>query len=936
MGSTINTNIASLNAQRNLTTSQSALATSLQRLSSGMRINSAKDDAAGLAISERFSTQIRGLNQAIRNANDGTSLAQTGEAALAEVTNNLQRIRELAVQSTNSTNSTSDRAAIDLEVQQRLAEIDRSASQTSFNGQKILDGSFGLGSFQVGANAGETISVNLDSSVSMRTAAVGAIATTKSTSSITGAGATGGTIGLTNSTLLFGTAPGVATAGKVSFTATNFDFRPISGAVAGASTEQTIGVFSFGTPAAVQIDGNNAQTMTTALGTGASGALTNVVYGAAAVVTVDGLAITLGAADYSVAGALQTALNGALTTGSKNITATVDAVTGAVSFVRTSAGNTKAIAVTADAVAVGKGWTASTAGTGTFNTSAFDFATGGASAYGSFNVDGLGVTLTSTFADGAAMAAAVQTQLRLTNANYGATYDAGTATLNIKMAGSTTAPVVTVTDANTLAAGIANFVGTGGTPAVATTNATMTVDGTNIALTGSDTDIAGVAAELTTKMQASALGATYSAVVVGGTKLEIRHTGFTAGVVLTNVDSKAAAAGFVNSTGVTGVVAQTVAKNAALTIGATSITLDGNYGSYDGLAGAIHGKLGANYTATNAAGVITISRATTGVGSTAVNISAGTTNGVAGLTSFTDPATSAADVDGIIAGTAGADAGATTNASFKVDGNVVNLTGNYADGAAMATAVSGQLAGYTVGYAASKLNITNNITGSAAVAITANTAASAAAQANAISTGFGAATGTAGTAGGAVTLASGALTITAGTGAAVSMAGTYTSSQKLADAINANVSGVYASIGGAGADLGKLILSSAADFTLAGGGANLTAASYATNLSNGSLATVDVKTVTSANTAINAVDSALARVSTLRSTFGAVQNRFDSVISSLSSTSENLSAARSRIVDTDFASETANLTRNQILQQAGTAMLAQANALPQSVLSLLK
>ena len=143
-------------------------------------------------------------------------------------------------------------------------------------------------------------------------------------------------------------------------------------------------------------------------------------------------------------------------------------------------------------------------------------------------------------------------------------------------------------------------------------------------------------------------------------------------------------------------------------------------------------------------------------------------------------------------------------------------------------------------------------------------------------------------------------------------------------------------IGGAGADLGKLILSSAADFTLAGGGANLTAASYATNLSNGSLATVDVKTVTSANTAINAVDSALARVSTLRSTFGAVQNRFDSVISSLSSTSENLSAARSRIVDTDFASETANLTRNQILQQAGTAMLAQANALPQSVLSLLK
>ena len=171
MPQVINTNISSLNAQRNLNTSQSALATSLQRLSSGLRINSAKDDAAGLAISERFTTQIRGLNQAIRNSNDGISLAQTGEGALAEVTSNLQRIRELAVQSANSTNSSSDRAALDLEVQQRIAEIDRTASQTSFNSLKILDGTFGTAAFQVGANVGETISVGL--STSMRTTAIG-------------------------------------------------------------------------------------------------------------------------------------------------------------------------------------------------------------------------------------------------------------------------------------------------------------------------------------------------------------------------------------------------------------------------------------------------------------------------------------------------------------------------------------------------------------------------------------------------------------------------------------------------------------------------------------------------------------------------------------------------------------------------------------------
>ena len=145
MAQVINTNVLSLNAQRNLTTSQSSLATSLQRLSSGLRINSAKDDAAGLAISDRFTTQIRGLNQAVRNASDGISLAQTTESALGELTNNLQRIREIAVQSANASNSASDRAALDQEVQQRLAEVERIATQTAFNGQKVLNGTFGSG-----------------------------------------------------------------------------------------------------------------------------------------------------------------------------------------------------------------------------------------------------------------------------------------------------------------------------------------------------------------------------------------------------------------------------------------------------------------------------------------------------------------------------------------------------------------------------------------------------------------------------------------------------------------------------------------------------------------------------------------------------------------------------------------------------------------------
>lgn len=160
MASVINTNISSLNAQRNLTASQGSLSTSLQRLSSGLRINSAKDDAAGLAISDRMSSQIRGMNQAVRNANDGVSLAQTAEGALASSGDILQRIRELAVQSSNATNSASDRQALQTEVGQLASELNRVAQTTTFNGQNLLDGTMGTATFQVGADANQTISAS--------------------------------------------------------------------------------------------------------------------------------------------------------------------------------------------------------------------------------------------------------------------------------------------------------------------------------------------------------------------------------------------------------------------------------------------------------------------------------------------------------------------------------------------------------------------------------------------------------------------------------------------------------------------------------------------------------------------------------------------------------------------------------------------------------
>ncbi|MDG1108210.1 MAG: flagellin, partial [Burkholderiaceae bacterium] len=165
----INTNVKSLVAQASLAANSKNQATAMERLSTGSRINSAKDDAAGLAIGSRMTSQVRGLNMAIRNANDGISLAQTAEGALGETTSMLQRMRELSLQAANTVNSASDRAALDAEVQQLKTEIDRIATTTTFNGQNILDGSFS-GNLQIGNDAGQTMQLAV---ASMATTAMG-------------------------------------------------------------------------------------------------------------------------------------------------------------------------------------------------------------------------------------------------------------------------------------------------------------------------------------------------------------------------------------------------------------------------------------------------------------------------------------------------------------------------------------------------------------------------------------------------------------------------------------------------------------------------------------------------------------------------------------------------------------------------------------------
>lgn len=305
MSQVINTNVLSLTAQRNLQSSQSELAQSLQRLSSGLRINSAKDDAAGLAISERFTTQIRGLNQAIRNANDGISLSQTGEAALSTVTDNLQRIRELAVQSVNATNSNADRAALNLEVQQRLAEIDRIATQTSFNGRNVLDGTFGNAVFQVGANVGQTIALGLDSSV--RTSDIGQVAqVTTDATPFTSTSAPIGTF--TNFTLTGTGQTATVSIGAVDITVTgtdnagNTDFvvGDFATAIEGARADLEAAGFAL---SEATVTGTNLPTLIISRVDGAGFEIADSVAGASGIQnqTVQAAAgVTLGSGDLSI------------------------------------------------------------------------------------------------------------------------------------------------------------------------------------------------------------------------------------------------------------------------------------------------------------------------------------------------------------------------------------------------------------------------------------------------------------------------------------------------------------------------------------------------------------------------------------------------------------------------------------------------------------
>ena len=697
MAQVINTNVASLNSQRQLNKSQSALSTTLERLSSGLRINSAKDDAAGLAISDRMTSQINGLNQAVRNANDGISLAQTAEGGLSSVNDSLQRMRQLAVQSANSSNSASDRKAIDNEAKTLLAEISRVSSTTQFNGINLLDGTFTAAQFQVGANANQTI---LASTGNSQTSAIGSYQIASNTiAKVNGAALVSGDLSIN------GVDVGVSTSGSAESIAASINAVTVdTGVTASASSTLTSA---------------NALSRNQSLQSGDF-----VING-----------IDIGA----VAGSNNLATQGA------NIAAAINAQTTLTGVSASANGGTGALTLTS---ATGKtieitSNNAAAGGSRTENATGLEVSSGQSAATLDYTFTGTAGVSTNTFAAQVADGDSFILQ--------GKTYEFDTG-------GSVGAGHIAITIGADLEATLDN------------TTAAVTANATNV--TASNT---ATALSITSNYATSTT--THTAITVGnGAGNQTINNAATAGAGpavgdTITVGQKTYEFGFASSTVTTG--------NTKVLLGATTATQTAQ--NFKNAVNAAYTATSTNVQAGGAAAVITL---------TSDN------KGTQGTTDVTD---------------------ATLPAGVS--------TGNALGGA----------------------------------------------------------------------------------------------------------DGTYAALNG----YGTLALNSASNFTITGDGlAKAGMANAQTTLS--AISTIDLSTAEGANNAISIIDGALSQVDTMRADLGAAQNRFTSVVSNLTTSAENLSASRSRIQDADFAAETAAMSKNQILQQAGTAMLAQANSLPQQVLSLLK
>jgi flagellin len=880
MPQVINTNIASLNAQRNLNTSQGALATSLQRLSSGLRINSAKDDAAGMAISDRMSSQVRGLNQATRNANDGISLAQIAEGALGETNNILQRIRELSIQSANATNSASDRLALQSEVNQLKAELDRIANTTSFNGLKLLDGNFVAQNFQVGAEANQTISVSV-SGADSSTLGINKVSTDNTLAGISNAAGT--YTSFTQGTVANGAATfaqAVTANGAIqTLTLRDQDNNVVdTAAVVLADNSAALVAARINTDMGASGVVATARTTTAYMDIGSTGGVEGDLItfklntNAAAGTDAQTISYNIGATAADTQTNFQNALNAAIA-GINVGNADTDL---AVSY----SGNTATLTSisglnigvdTFDRVESSSFSISAFVGSVVGDAVSFNLKVGGGSAVPvSFTSAGAGSDLDTLYA-----AIKAGGSVDLTNKGFivSQTAPAGPVTIrSIAVAGggnislealSNTTSVMTMT------------VAAGASSTAAPTGILAEGAGVNSAITDTTADISGLikfgtGATSTVNVTDTAVAANSSAAVKGTVEVNLGAGGRTvessiSGLVQANI----------------GLVGKAVATAADVYALGTADTANGNNVAAQTLT--INGQvvktvaIEANATAEEIAALVNAVADSTGVQATArttATISSLSANGVT---------------------------------SFNLNGTDISANVTITDLTTLTEAINTKTGatGVTAKVSTDKKSIILEHSTGENISIK-NFNSSAATSNTIVSVDITGASGKAGLlqAGGPVALAGTRdSTVVGGNVEFKANAGYFSVKSSVAD-----------SAGG-----------------LFSGNADELRASVKEALVN-----VDISTVGGANSAIDVADGALARINSIRADLGAVQNRFGSTIANLTTTAENLTAARSRIQDADFASETAALTRAQILQQAGVAMLAQANALPQQVLQLLQ
>jgi len=955
----INSNIASLTAQRNLNSAQSDNAQALNRLSSGLRINSAKDDAAGIAISTRFDSQIQGLNVATRNAGDGVSLAQTAEGGLDSMTTSLQRLRELAVQSSNATNSEVDRDALNEEAQQLISEIERVSEETNFNGVKLLNGDFKDATFQVGANQGETIDVSVGQ-VTVDTLGAGSTGGLSSTASANA---------LQNGDLYIN---GVEVKGSSSADDTASTDNASASAIAKAA-------------AINKVSGETGVTAEVNTNTVGGSVQTAAAASADGTVTLNGVAITVSVTTdaASTRAAVTEAINAV--SEQTGVTAINSGEDGNGVTLQAEDGRNVELAL-AGLTAANTGLAAAGTYEGTFTLiSEGEFTIDGGDGAGFADLTNSGLVAgtytggTSSVVTETSTAASTAVSQSATGANVDKTFaaanvddtfiDTGVITgISVNVGGVDT--ILASTTATDTMADIAFAV-----DAVAGITAyeehTLVLD-TFGASTGIElnTDGAGGLVSYANGATLDEITDAINAFDFSGESIEVEAAVNDAGTAIAmTIRNYAATAVQIDTTGAVINVSADGGATAATAAVATPNFLGGHL--------AIQGTDGQDVSVTlsDATGTSDLfdsgaatSETTTSTGVNTLEAGDLTINGVsiAAANGADDTASSDVASDGQrilssdkegsaisiaaainnVSGETGVTA--TAEATTVVGGTVVtqaeanifeagDQAGLYINGVSLGSVslnvTSGDPATGPIDFEKARtdtVSLINGATGQTGVTAEDNGSSITltAADGRNISIAIDDASGEQSSIGRVLGLDS----AIAGIGEATftntaSIGGQTTSSEALAYETTA----------------GKVSLSAAGSFDI-GAGANGKAevenlgfevGTFGGASSGTFLKDVDLSTVAGANAALEAVDNALQTINTERAKLGAVQNRFEATITANTLNSENLSAANSRIRDADFAAETAALSRSQVLQQAGISILAQANALPQQALSLL-